>query len=112
MFTLLVVAIIRDPTTLTTFPPPCVFRKATGVYCPGCGSTRALRALGRGDFWAALRYNPLTIAIIFALPLLLVLRQAKFRVAYRRFAVGACIVIITFFILRNIPIPALDFLRP
>ncbi len=109
---LFVVAVWRDPSVLTTFPPPCIFRKATGIYCPGCGSTRALRALSQGDFLAALRYNPLTIAVLFALPFLLVLRRPKFRAVYYRFAVVVCAVVIVFFILRNIPISAFDFLRP
>ena len=30
--------------------PSCFFRKLTGLYCPGCGSTRALRRLLRADF--------------------------------------------------------------
>ena len=25
--------------------PPCIFHALTGIYCPGCGAGRALRAL-------------------------------------------------------------------
>ena len=42
----------------------CVFLYFLGIPCPGCGMTRALRALLRLDFVAAFTYNPL----IFALP--------------------------------------------
>lgn len=112
MFALFVVAVYRDPSVLTTFPPPCIFRKATGIYCPGCGSTRALRALFRGDFLAALRYNPFSVAVIFALPALLVLRRPRFRALYYRLAVVVCAVVIVFTVLRNVPFPAFDFLRP
>ena len=28
---------------------PCLFHLMTGLYCPGCGGTRAVRALFRGD---------------------------------------------------------------
>lgn len=83
-FALFLVAVCRDPTVLTTFPPPCVFRKATGIYCPGCGSTRALRALAGGDFAVALRCNPATVAFLFLFPFLFFLRRPKFRVVYYR----------------------------
>ncbi len=109
---LFAVAVYRDPSVLIAFPPPCVFRKATGIYCPGCGSTRALRALFAGDFLAALRYNPFSIAVLFALPALLVLRRPKFHALYYRLGVVVCVVVLVFTVLRNLPLPAFDFLRP
>jgi hypothetical protein len=33
---------------------PCAFRATTGRPCPGCGMSRALAALARGDWGAAL----------------------------------------------------------
>ena len=30
--------------------PPCFFHWLTGLYCPGCGSTRCLHALLHGNF--------------------------------------------------------------
>lgn len=48
--------------------PGCTFRRLTGLECPGCGGTRALRALISGEPWAALCFNPFIIA---ALPILL-----------------------------------------
>lgn len=42
---------------------PCTFLWLTGFYCPGCGSSRALRQILHLDFYGALRYNALfTIA--------------------------------------------------
>ena len=35
----------------------CVFRAALGLYCPGCGGTRAVWALLRGDIPMALYYH-------------------------------------------------------
>jgi len=48
---------------------PCIFRKITHLYCPGCGITRMLAAILTGDFYQALRYNPL---ICILLPLAIV----------------------------------------
>ena len=42
----------------------CVFLHFLGVPCPGCGMTRALLAILRLDFVAAIKYNPL----IFCMP--------------------------------------------
>ena len=34
---------------LTGAVPPCLFYRVSGLYCPGCGGTRAIRALLEGD---------------------------------------------------------------
>ena len=36
---------------------PCVFHRMTGLYCPGCGMTRAMHALVHFDLLRALRMN-------------------------------------------------------
>ncbi len=36
----------------------CFFRLTTGVPCPGCGLTRGVAALSRGEFAQALEYHP------------------------------------------------------
>lgn len=38
---------------------PCVLYTLFGIYCPGCGGTRAFRALLRGRFLLSLWYHPL-----------------------------------------------------
>jgi len=51
--------------------PLCPLKHITGIPCPTCGGTRALRALGHGAVVAALRWNPLvTIAALAAIPVL------------------------------------------
>ena len=44
--------------------PACVFRAMTGVACPGCGSTRAILALGNGHVVEAVQLNPLFTAAV------------------------------------------------
>ncbi|HNW05240.1 MAG TPA: DUF2752 domain-containing protein [Oscillospiraceae bacterium] len=36
---------------------PCAVRELTGLYCSGCGASRALRAILHLQFYKALRYN-------------------------------------------------------
>ena len=42
---------------------PCILNLYTGYYCPGCGNTRSVMALLRGDIIASLRYNPAIIML-------------------------------------------------
>lgn len=37
---------------------PCLFRYFFHIQCPGCGITRMLLSLARGDFLAAFHYHP------------------------------------------------------
>ena len=46
------------------FKIPCVFRRFLGLYCPGCGMTRAIISVIHLDFLSAFYYNPL----VFSLP--------------------------------------------
>jgi hypothetical protein len=67
---------------LAPFVPPCPFHALTGLPCVGCGTTRAVVALARGDVLGALAFNPLSAAAIVLggaagvlLPLWVALRQ-------------------------------------
>lgn len=42
----------------------CPFLALTGLACPGCGSTRALHQLARGDVGAAVGFNVLAVAVL------------------------------------------------
>jgi hypothetical protein len=44
--------------------PVCLFHALTGLYCPGCGSLRALHQLLHGHFIAAIRFNPLMVLVL------------------------------------------------
>lgn len=56
-----------DPAASGIFPP-CPFHALTGLYCPGCGSLRALHQLFHGNVLAALGLNPL---MVLSLPFIL-----------------------------------------
>lgn len=44
-------------------PTICPFALATGTACPGCGMTRAIGYMARGDLASALTFHPLMILI-------------------------------------------------
>ncbi len=43
--------------------PACLIRATTGVPCPGCGMTRSLSAIWRGDLLSSFRFHPLGIPL-------------------------------------------------
>ena len=44
--------------------PECNFYKWTGLYCPGCGATRAAIELMNGDILLSLRQNVLIVVLL------------------------------------------------
>lgn len=40
---------------------PCQIYEMLGIYCPGCGGTRAVEALFRGRFLTSLWYHPVVV---------------------------------------------------
>jgi hypothetical protein len=90
----------------------CTFHAATGLYCPGCGATRATHELLHGRVVSALHYNAFWVA---ALPLVVFvaigdgLRWARGRalrcyaLASPRLLIALVVVSLLFGILRNIP---------
>lgn len=50
-----------DPNAPGSLLPACPFHAFTGLYCPGCGATRALHALVHADIPTALAMNPLLV---------------------------------------------------
>ncbi len=61
-FFLLVFLIVWNIPTLRDYvTAPCVLRTVFGFYCPGCGGTRAVKALLQGKILTSLYYHPLVL---------------------------------------------------
>jgi len=99
-------------------PVFCPFELLTGIPCPGCGMTRALRLAFRGNIWASFGMNPLMYLIGIPLCLWLLVwvsrrlggRPAPTLPAWAAWA--ALAVLIVFTVLRNIPGPPFCWLAP
>jgi len=59
-----------DPNAPNNLLPPCLLYSFTGLYCPGCGSTRCLHALVHLDLPQAFSMNPLLVIGIVPVTLL------------------------------------------
>ncbi|MDR2693200.1 MAG: DUF2752 domain-containing protein [Chitinispirillales bacterium] len=93
------------------FYPKCVWNAATGLYCPGCGTLRACKALGSFDIPAAFLYNPflfLAIAPLAAYMCVIFLmrvitgRWVPSILSSCRAALPAAVIIIAVWLARNI----------
>ena len=89
--------------------PKCMFYQWTGLYCPGCGATRALSAMLHGDVKASLHNN----LLLFPLIALIVFLIMKPGISLKRpVAVAIAAIVIGFTILRNIPVAPFTYLAP
>jgi len=52
----------------------CTFKRLTGVPCAGCGLTRGVTAIAKGDVARGLAYNPLLLTALLLFLLLAALR--------------------------------------
>ena len=89
--------------------PKCMFHQWTGLYCPGCGATRALAALLHGDVKASLHDNLLLVPGGLMLAVLIVKPGVSLK---RPVAVAIAAIVIGFTILRNIPVAPFTYLAP
>lgn len=89
--------------------PKCMFHQLTGLYCPGCGATRALSALLHGDIRSSLHNN----LLLFPLLALIVVLIVKPGISLKRpVAIVIVAVVLLFTILRNIPVVPFTYLAP
>ena len=97
----------------------CPFYELTGLYCPGCGSGRAVASALRGRFAESFRYNP--ALYLLGIPAgcvalheyaRLVFPKLKLRPIHIRqgVAVGVTLALLLYWIARNLPV--FSFLAP
>lgn len=90
---------------------PCPMKLATGLDCAGCGGTRAIEAVVRGEVAVALDLNALVIALPGLAVLHLFLRRLSAKPPARRIDEYwlAIALLASWTVLRNLP--GLDLLR-
>ena len=103
----------------SNFFPRCIFHSLTNLDCPGCGSQRAIHALLNGNVLAAADYN---LLVILFLPFLgysaiAAIANAFFHRSWNQnifyspaFVKIVLLVVLLFWILRNIPLGPFSWL--
>ena len=110
---------VHDPSRLPGWVH-CPFHALTGLFCPGCGTLRALHALMHGQVGRAFGLNALTMTLLpfvaypFLSTVLLALRGRGLR---RVLLPDACVwllvaAILVFWVLRNLPVHPFTVLAP
>ena len=62
---------------ITKIIPPCLFRRLSGLCCPGCGGTRAIKALLSGRPVTCFFYHPFVLYCAILYVLFMVSRTAR-----------------------------------
>ena len=98
-----------DPERTSIFPP-CPLHRYTGLWCPGCGTTRALHQLLHGNLVAAFWFNPLAISLLPVVGYLFLRgKEDALKPVWIWTLLG---VIVAFGVLRNIPAYPFTLLAP
>ena len=63
---MLALYVLWNPTETNVFPK-CPFYSVTGIYCPGCGSQRAVHKLLNGSVIEGVRHNYLIVLLALVL---------------------------------------------
>lgn len=117
----LLVLLIHHPPTESSFYPKCMFHAATGGWCPGCGGTRALYHLARGELAEAVGQNALVVLVAVPFVVCILGKQLRFALtgiwkplkqSPERTVLIVGIIVVTFWILRNVPIYPFSWMAP
>lgn len=105
----LVVFYFLDPGRVA-FLPTCPLHTLTGLYCPGCGSTRALHQLAHGQVARAFGLNPLVVTLLPVIGYLTLRREpGTIKPVWVWVLLGT---IAVFGVLRNVPLRPFTLLAP
>jgi hypothetical protein len=98
--------------------PKCFFHELTGLYCPGCGVQRSFHALLNGHILTAIDYNLLFILLLpliiyFIFVFVLDKKYSSTSFIYKPvFSFTVVIVVVSFWLLRNIHYTPFSWLAP
>ncbi|GGH47928.1 hypothetical protein IA57_00215 [Mangrovimonas yunxiaonensis] len=100
--------------------PPCPFHTVTGLYCPGCGSQRAIHDILNGNLLQGFGHNYLFLLLFFVLgyEALTWIRAKCFnKTTYNlintsKFTIAVLVVVLVFWCLRNLPFYPFTMLAP
>lgn len=98
--------------------PKCIFHQLTDLYCPGCGVQRSFHALLNGHVLRAIDYNLmfilfLPLIVYFIMTFLLDKKYSPSSFIYtKKFSLSILVFVISFWVLRNIPVAPFNWLAP
>lgn len=119
LFLLLYLYFNFNPSESKLFPK-CPFHSFTGLYCPGCGSQRAIHKFLHGDILEGVKHNflimLLPIILIYDWSIILFNKYSKSNIKnllhYSKTTYSILIIILLFWILRNINVYPFSILAP
>ena len=110
---------LGDPATPGGHLPTCPTKSLLGIVCPGCGAMRMVYSLMHGDFGAAVHYNAGGLVGVILLAWSFVAycsrlwfgRRWQTWQDWRYASVTILVVVVGWFVIRNIPIAPFVSLR-
>ncbi|WP_430468372.1 DUF2752 domain-containing protein [Winogradskyella ouciana] len=108
-----------DP-SVSAFFPKCPFLSFTGLYCPGCGSQRAVHNFLQGNIITGIKHNYLILLLVLVLAYQAILflfnkfgSKTYDNLLHKSKMTKAILaMVIIFWVLRNIPIAPFSELAP